>query len=342
MLRFTNRAFEHARKNEKRLVMYSKNKVVTVFGGTGFVGSQIVRELASKGWTIKVATRIPERAYFLRPCGVVGQVVPFACNYSDEKSIAEAIKGSDFVINCIGILFETRRAKFSHVHESVPKMIAKACKKADVSRFVQISTLGCNKGTSKYAKTKLDGEKALRKAFPKATIIRPSIIFGPDDEFFNMFAELARYTPILPLIGGGNTKFQPVYVGDVADAVMACLCLPDIDDKSPLGKTYELGGPEVVSFAEVYQRIFSHTGRKRFLVSLPFGIAKIQAFFLSMLPKPLLTCDQVESLKTDNVVSKNALTLEDLNIRPTGMALILPSYLGQYRPGGRFSDKKRA
>lgn len=221
-------------------------------------------------------------------------------------------------------------------------MIAKACKKHEVGRFVHISSLACDKGHSKYARTKIEGEKLAKKAFKDITILRPSVVFGPGDEFFNMFAEMARYVPVLPLIGGGRTKFQPVYVGDVADAVMAALCLPAGGDDSPLGKTYELGGPEVVSFKEVYERLFKHTGRERMLVSLPFGLAKIKGVFLSILPNPPLTADQVESLKTDNIVSKKALKLEDLGIKPTGMSLILPEYLAQYRPGGRFSDKKRA
>jgi NADH dehydrogenase len=205
-----------------------------------------------------------------------------------------------------------------------------------------LSALGCNKSTSKYATSNKTGEIEIHKAFLDATILRPSLVFGPDDSFFNMFAELARYTPALPLIGGGKTKFQPVYVGDVADAVKAALTLSKDGKDSPLGRVYELGGPEVVNFRDIYNLIFEHTGRRRALITLPFSFAKIQAFFLGMLPKPLLTRDQVESLKTDNVVCAEALTLEDLGIRPTGMALILPTYLGRYRAGGRFADKKRA
>lgn len=319
-----------------------KNKTATVFGGTGFIGSQVVRELAKKGYRVKVATRVPERAYFLRTCGHVGQIVPFACNYRDEDSIAEAVKGAECVVNCIGILYERRKSAFSFIHTELPQQIARACGREGVRRFVHISALGCDKGTSRYAKSKFEGEKAVKKAFPDVTILRPSVVFGPDDNFFNKFAELARYAPALPLIGGGNTQFQPVYVGDVADAVMAALTLPDVGEADPRGKIYELGGPETVTLREIFERLLKNTGRKRMLVSLPWGLAKIQATFLGMMPHPMLTRDQVESLKTDTTVGKKALTLQDLGITPTGMALILPAYLEPYKPGGRFADKKRA
>ncbi len=321
--------------------MQENGKIATIFGGTGFIGTQIVREMAAKGWIVKVATRVPERAYFLKPCGTVGQVVPVACDYRDEASIDAAVKGSDYVVNCIGILYERKKSKFQRVQVDVPEMIAQACAKENVSRFVHISALGCDQCGSKRAKSKYEGEKAVRKAFPAATILRPSIVFGPEDDFFNMFAAMARYAPFLPLIGGGRTKFQPVYVGDVADAVMAGLTRIQ-DEKGPQGATYELGGPEIVTFRQVYERIFSHTGRDKMLVALPWGIAKVKACFLSLLPKPLLTPDQVESLKTDNVVSAGALKLQDLGIRAEAMDAILPSYMEQYQAGGRFSDKKRA
>ena len=298
----------------------------------------MVRELARRGIIVKVATRAPESAYFLRPCGVVGQVVPFVCDYSDPKSIAEAVKDADYVVNCVGILYERgKKRTFQKVHVDVAQEIAKACKKAGTGRFVHISALGCDKATSKYGQSKLAGEKAVLKAFPEATILRPSVIFGEGDEFFNMFAHLARFFPALPLIGGGKTRFQPVFVGDVADAVMAGL-----DSADTGGKIYELGGPDIVSFKEVYELLFEYTGRRRALVSLPFPLAKIEAFFLNLLPKPLLTPDQVESLKTDNVVGARALTLKDLGIKPKAMSLILPTYLESYRAGGRFAGKEFA
>lgn len=315
---------------------------VTIFGGSGFVGSQIVRELAKLGMRIKVASRIPERAYDLRPCGVVGQVVPVACDYNDSTSIGEAIKGSDYVINCIGILYKKRRNDFKKIHVQLPDMIARAANQHNVKRFVHISALGIEESQSRYAQSKLEGEQAIQQSFKNVTILRPSIVFGPDDGFFNMFARMSMILPALPLIGGGKTKFQPVYVGDVADAVVKALTLPDANDQSPLGKIYELGGPEVLNFKELYERLFEHTGRKRALVPLPFPIAKIQGTLLGLLPKPPLTKDQVISLKTDNVVNDDALTLRDLDIEPTGMQLILPDYLNYYRPGSRYNDGRKA
>ncbi len=308
-------------------------KIATVFGGTGFVGRQIVMELARRGYTIKVATRIPESAYFLKPYGAVGQVVPFACDYSDPQSILEAVKGADYVVNCIGILYERRRSKFRKAHVDTPAMIAKACNDGGVSRFVHISALGCDKGTSKYAKSKFEGEQAVLGNFPDATLLRPSIIFGEDDGFFNMFAELSRYLPVLPLIGGGKTKFQPIYVTDVVECVIKALIEPSA---KYTGKTFELGGVDVIDFKEVYELLFKYTGRKRRLVPLPFFIAKIEATFLGLWPKPVLTRDQVDSLKTDNVVQIGMPNIDDFGITPKTMELILPTYLKRYRAGGRF------
>ena len=316
-------------------------KTATVFGGTGFIGAQIVRELARQDYTVKIATRVPERAYFLRPCGVVGQIVPLYCDYSDRKSIEDAVSGSDVVVNCIGLLVEKKKGAFEKVHVDIPKTIAKACAKLGVKRFVHISSLGVY-SRSQYGKTKLDGEKAVLKEYPKATILRPSVVFGPQDEFFNMFAEMARYVPILPLIGGGKTKFQPVYVGDIADAVMSAITIQDVREDSPCGKIYELGGPEVVTFRDIYEILFKYTGRRRALMSLPWGLAKLQSRFMAILPNPPLTPDQVESLKDDNIVTAEALTIENLGIEPTGMAQILPGYLERFRPGGKFANKKTA
>lgn len=308
-------------------------KTATIFGGTGFVGRQIVRELAAKGIRIKIATRVPERAYFLKPCGNVGQVVPFACDYSDAKSIAKAIEGSDIVVNCIGILYENGRQKFEAAHVELPIKIAKAVKKTGAANFVHISALGVDQGTSKYAQSKLAGEKGVISAFKDTVILRPSIIFGEDDNFFNMFAGMSKVLPVLPLIGGGETKFQPVFVGDVADAAIAA-----IDNADAKGEIFELGGPEVLSFKALFEKMFEYTARPVPLVPLPFKLAKLQAMFLSLLPKPLLTRDQVESLKTDNVVGEDALSLKDLGVTPTALDLILPAYLTRYRKGGRFGD----
>jgi NADH dehydrogenase len=316
-------------------------KTAAIFGGTGFIGRQVVRELAKQGYTVKVVTRAPERAYFLKPCGSVGQVVPFACDYS-EDSVMNAVRGCGVVVNCIGLLAQRRRGDFVRAHADYPRRIARACAQAGVQRFVHISALGCDKATSRYARTKLAGEQDVHAEFPAATILRPSVVFGPEDSFFNMFAEMARYVPALPLIGGGRTRFQPVYVGDVADAVMAAVLRPPVGGLDPRGKTYELGGPEILTLRDVYERVFHYTRRRRALVSLPWGLAKMQAGFMGVLPHPPLTPDQVETLKTDNVVAAGALTLADLGIAATGMNLILPTYLTHYAPGGRFGDKKRA
>lgn len=316
--------------------MSVESKIATVFGGTGFLGRQIVRELARAGYRIKVATRVPERAYFLKPDGAVGQIVPFECRYSDPQSIAEAVQGADVVVNCVGILFERKRGDFARAHADIPAEIAKACAKEGVRRFVHISIPNIENDTSRYARSKFEGEKVASAAFPKLTILRPSVVFGPDDDFFNKFAELMRFAPVLPLIGGGTTKFQPVYVGDVADAVMACTGA----DEQVCGQVYELGGPDVVSFKDVYGLLTKYTGRKRIYMALPFGLAKVQACFMGMMPKPLLTCDQVESLKTDYVIGPDAKGLTDLGVKPTTMELILPTYLETYRAGGRFAAQK--
>lgn len=321
--------------------MSYKNKTATVFGGTGFIGRQVVRELAKLGVTVKIATRIPERAYFLRPCGAVGQIVPFACDYSPED-ITRSVKGADYVVNCTGILYEKGKAKFDQVHTEFPESIARACVDEKVDRFVHISALGVEQNRSSYAKSKLAGEQAVHHALSQAIILRPSVVFGPDDSFFNMFASLAMVMPALPLIGGGKTKFQPVYVGDVADAVIAGLTLPQTDKKNPCGQVYELGGPDIVTFKDIYRLLEKYTGRRRPLVPLPFSMAKIQAFFMQYLPKPLLTPDQVESLKYDNVVDPEALNLENLGIQATAMKSILPEYLYHYRAGGLFALKKTA
>lgn len=322
--------------------MTTKRKIVTIFGGTGFIGRHVVKRLAADGYTVKVATRIPEQANFLKTSGAVGQVVPVFCDYRNKESLRSLIKGSDFVINCIGILFQKRKQKFNRLHEELPGQIAALCAQESVERFVHISALGVDRSLSCSAKSKLAGERAVHAAYPWATILRPSVVFGSDDNFFNMFARMAQISPVLPLIGGGKTKFQPVYVGDVAQAVMAALLIPAVGETDPRGKIYELGGPEIVSFRDIYELLFSYTGRKRLLVPVPFFMAKIKAAFLSLMPTPLLTPDQVESLKTDNLVSRSSLTMAALGLTPTGMGMILPSYLETYKSGGRFADKKTA
>ncbi len=312
-------------------------KQACVFGGTGFIGRQIVRVLAREGYTIKIASRAPERAYFLRTAGNVGQVVPFACDYNDDAAIREAVKGCTLVINCVGILFEKGKNSFTKIHTELPRAIAKACAVEKVSRFIHISAMGCDRAHSKYAKSKYNGEMAIAENYPRATILRPSVVFGVEDSFFNMFAKLSVVLPALPLIGGGETKLQPVYVGDVACAVLCAA-----RDENSAGKIYELGGPEILNFREIYLRLFRETGRKKMLISLPWGIATLQGKIMGLLPRPPLTADQVETLKTDNVASGEYAGLQDLGVAATSMDAVLPTYLARYRPGGRFGDKKRA
>lgn len=321
--------------------MALSNEVATIFGGTGFVGRYIVQELARKNVTVRVVSRTPEKAYFLRTYGVVGQIVPERADYGDEEALRKSIAGSDYVIYCNGVLYEKGKATFDSVHRAVPERIARIAQEENVRRLVHLSALGADTSSSNYAKSKLAGEGAVLEAFPKATILRPSVIFGGEDAFFNMFARMSAFLPALPLIGGGKTKFQPVYVADVAEAAVRALFKHDTGDDSPCGKIYELGGPEVVTFRQIYERLFKYTGRKRALIPLPFSLAKLQGCLMSILPNPPLTSDQVESLKTDNVVQDGAHTLRDLDIAPTGMDMVLPTYLSMYKAGGRFGDVHR-
>ncbi len=318
----------------------SEYKTACIFGGTGFIGRQIVRELAARGIRIKVATRVPESAYFLRPCGTVGQIVPYFCDYKDQQSVQNAVKGCDYVVNCVGILFEKKKGDFERVHSELPAVIAKACAQERVKRFVHISALGIEASNARYANSKFNGEKAVKSNFPMASILRPSVVFGEDDDFFNKFAHMAPLVPFFPLIGGGKTRFQPVYVGDVADAALKCLFGTASGADNPCGKTYALGGPEVVTFKDIYEILFAHTKQPKRLVKVSWSIAKIQAGLMSLMPEPLLTADQVELLKSDNVVGKDALTFVNLGIAPTAMSVILPHYLTRYQPGGRFASIK--
>lgn len=298
-------------------------KVVTIFGGTGFLGRYIVAELAKIGATVKIVTRHTQSAYFLRTYGEVGQIVPVYSAYSTPEDMEQIIEGSYAVINCLGILSESgKRSTFSCVHTDLPKWMAKACAKMGVQRFIHVSALGVDKSQSKYAITKILGERAVREFFPATTILRPSVIFGAEDNFFNMFARLSKFLPILPLIGGGKTRFQPVYVMDVAKAVVHAIC-----DIQTSGQIYELGGAEVLSFKDIYKRLFSYIGQSRYLISLPWPVARVQAFLMGILPNPPLTNDQITSLQTDNIVSDGALGLKELGLSPTPMDLIVPNYL---------------
>ena len=313
-------------------------KTVTVVGGSGFIGRYIVHDLAQRGWRVRVAVRNTDRALFLRPMGGVGQIVPIFCNIRDDASVAASVAGSDMVINLVGLLYERGRQTFAAAHSEGAPRVARLAKEAGVGRMIHVSAVGALRTSpSKYAKTKAEAEEGVLAAFPEATILRPSIVFGPEDGFFNLFARLSRYAPALPLIGGGRTRFQPVYVGDVAAAVMACL-----DDPKTEGQTFELGGPKVYSFKALLALLLKEIGRRRLLVPLPFALAEIQGAVLQNLPVPPLTRDQVRLLRHDNVVAEDALTLADLGIKPTAAELIVPTYLDRYRPGGRYSTPEAA
>lgn len=306
--------------------------IVTVFGGSGFVGRYVVQRLASDGWTIRVAVRHPARASFLKPLGDIGQITPLCVPLQDAGAVAAAVSGADAVVNLVGVLFEGGRQRFQAVHAEGAGTVASAAAAAGVESLVHVSALGAAADSAAaYARSKAAGEAAVREAFPEAVILRPSVVFGPEDDFFNRFAEMARFSPALPLVGGGGTRFQPVYVGDVARAVVRALTDPGCS-----GKVYELGGPRVYTFKEILELLLETIGRKRLLVSLPFGLARLQATFLELLPQPPLTRDQVALLRSDNVVSPGALGLGDLGIEPTAPEAVIPTYLDRYRPGGRF------
>lgn len=304
--------------------------VVTVFGGSGFIGSSIVREIAKTGARVRVAVRRPDEALCLKPMGDVGQIVPCAVNVRDDASVAEVVAGADAVINLVGILYERGKQTFQAVHADGAARVAKAATAAGVRRLVHLSAIGADANAeAAYARSKAAGEAQVAASFADATIVRPSLAFGPEDDFFNRFAGLARCAPALPLIGGGQTRFQPVYVGDLADAVMAIL-----DDDSTRGKTYELGGPKVYTFAQLLQAMLAETRRTCLLLPVPFGMAKLQAMVLERFPSPLLTRDQVDLLRSDNIVADDARGFADLGITPTALEVVLPTYLDRYRRGG--------
>lgn len=310
--------------------------LVTVFGGSGFLGRHVVRALAKRGYRVRAAVRNPNLALHLLPLGNVGQIQPIQANLRMRWSVDRAVQGADCVINLVGILHESGRQSFNAVQEFGARAVAEAARAAG-ARLIHVSAIGADASSYvPYARTKAQGEKAVFDTVGDAVVFRPSIVFGPEDSFFNRFAGMARLSPVLPLIGGGGTKFQPVYVGDVAEAIARA-----VDGTVEGGRVYELGGPEVRSFRELMEEMLAVVGRKRLLVSVPWWVAKIQGRILGLLPNPLLTADQVELLKRDNVVSEEARregrTLEGLGITPQTMEAILPTYLWQYRPAGQFT-----
>ena len=314
-------------------------KRVTVFGGSGFLGRYLVKRLAAEGWAVRVAVRDPVKAAFLKPAGNVGQIVPMRCNVLDDAALTAAVAGSDAVVNLVGILYEFGRQRFEPVQAEAPARIGRAASANGVQRFIQVSALGADPSSpSLYARSKAAGEAGARAAFPGVTIVRPSIVIGPEDGFFNRFARIAQFAPAVPLLGGGHTRFQPTYVGDVADALMAAL-----RNNATAGRTYELGGPRTYSFRELMELMLRIIDRKTRLVSVPFGLAEMLALVAQLAPVPPLTRDQVLLLEAgDNVVSPGALTYADLGLQPQAIEAILPTYLDIYRAGGRFAASRVA
>ena len=306
-----------------------------MLGGSGFIGRYIVKRLAARGEVIAVGCRNAEAAKYLKPLGDVGQIVPLNIGIGDATLLPAFLAGNDWLVNCVGILRETGAQTFELVHHTGPARLARFAREAGVDRFVHISAIGADpRSSSAYARTKAAGEQAVRDAFPTVTILRPSVVFGPEDQFFNRFASMAMFSPVLPLIGGGETRFQPVYVGDVADAVVTCL-----EDPATAGRIYELGGPKIYSFREVLELVLNEIRRKRQFVDLPFGLAALQARLMAILPSPPLTPDQVELLKSDNIVSSGALTLASLGLTPTPAEVVLPTYLDRFRRGGWYGQR---
>jgi len=314
--------------------------VVTLFGGSGFIGSQAVRALARRGWRIRVAVRNPVLAIEIQPLGDPGQIQFMRCDITNPTDVAQAVRGADAVVNLVGVLHDAGGKRgFDAVHTEAAKTIAEAAKAAGVERLVQISAIGADAASpSAYGRTKAQAEAAVRAVYPDAVILRPSLVFGAGDSFLNRFAAMATMAPALPLIGGGETRFQPVYVGDVAEAIARGVTRADA-----AGRTYELGGPSLYTFREVLELVRRETGRDRMLVSVPFIVAKPLGSLLQLSRfvglTPPLTRDQVLMLEKDNVVAADAFGLSDLGIdHPAGMAAIAPSYLWRYRVGGQFAE----
>ena len=309
--------------------------LITIFGGSGFLGRHVVRALAKREYRIRVAVRRPDLAGHLQPLGRVGQIHAVQANVRHRPSVAAAVRGSDVVINLVGILFESGRQRFETVQGFGAESVALAAA-AENAQMIHVSAIGADEHSpSVYARSKAEGERLVLAATPEATIFRPSIVFGPNDDFFNRFAALARLSPALPLVGGGTTRFQPVYAGDVAEAMAKAVA-----GETKPGTIYELGGPQVMSFKELMQYVLATIERGRLLVPTPFWVARFQAFFFEFMPNPLLTRDQVELLRSDNVVSDAARaesrTLEGLGIVPRSVEAIVPSYLWRFRKTGQF------
>lgn len=316
------------------------SKLATVYGGSGFVGRYITRRLAQNGWRVRVAVRRPNEAMHVKPYGVPGQVEPVFCNIRDDASVRDVMQEADVVINCVGILNEVGRNRFDAVQNQGAERIARLAAEAGGTRMVHVSAIGADpESDSAYARSKAMGEEAVLRHMPDAVILRPSVIFGPEDDFFNRFAGMSRFGPILPVVGA-ETRFQPVYVDDVAKAAAMAA-----EGQAPAG-IYELGGPEVATFRELMQQMLDVVHRRRLVVNIPFFLARIMAFGFDMVQKltlglvtnGMLTRDQLRNLRRDNVVGKGARGFDDLGIAPKAMATVLPEYLWRFRPSGQYDE----
>jgi len=312
--------------------MQNNQKIIAIFGAGGFLGKHLMRQLTKRGYRVKVATRNPYLKGYLKPLGNPGQIELFKTNIFDFNDVKQVLVNSDFCINLVGILHENKKQKFNQIHSDFPNLLSNLCNETGIKKIIHVSALGVKENhNSRYMQSKLQGEEKIKENFNSSIILRPSIIFGPEDKFFNTFASLSQFFPVLPLVGGGKTKFSPIYVGDVAKAIVKSL---ELNNSSP--KIYELGGPKNYSFKELMEILLTEIKKKRFLIPISFGLAKFNSYFLQMMPQPLLTPDQVEILKYDNIITGNQLTLQDLGIQGTAIQSILPKYIYRFRTGGQF------
>ena len=308
------------------------NQQIAVFGAGGFLGRHLIRELTKLDYRVKIATRNPFLKGYLRPLGNPGQIELIKTNIFNVEDVKQVLKNCDYAINLVGILYETRKQKFIQIHSHFPYLLSNLCNEIGIKNLIHVSALGVKeKHSSQYIQSKFQGEKNIKNFFKPSVILRPSLIFGPEDKFFNTFASYARIFPALPLIGGGKTKFAPIYCVDVGKAIVKALELKNTEPK-----IYELGGPENYSFRELIEILLGEIKKKRFLVNIPFNIAKFQSYFLQMLPNPILTMDQVELLKYDNILSGEYPTLKDLGIQGKTIHSILPEYIYRFRTYGQF------
>ena len=312
--------------------MQNNQKIIGIFGAGGFLGKHLMRQLTKLDYRVKVATRNPYLKGYLKPLGNPGQIELFKTNIFNPEDVKQVLKNCNIAINLVGILYETRKQKFNQIHAQFPNLLSELCNELGIKKLVHVSALGVKEGhPSQYMQSKLQGEKNIQDTFKQSVILRPGIMFGPEDKFFNIFATLAQFSPALPLIGGGKTVFEPIYVGDVAQSIVKSL---ELNNLKP--SIYELGGANY-SFKELIQILLNEINKKRFLIPIPWGMAKFQSYFLQMLPTPLLTPDQVTMLRYDNVVSGEYKTLKNLKIKPTTIQSILPKYIYRFRSGGEFS-----